>query len=452
MPIKNLTDRGLAFPQIGVIRKGSPKGENRPGQDLQYFRVEFDEAEVKARQSFDDTYSKSGGKPAAMRVVFPFNEIDRVWDAYLEAYSASRLIARSDGETILYWRDNGNTIVKNGLATVTQTVKIWRRTEGKNTEPLEVELVEGQPVPYIEDMVFHRTEKTLVTAKPVGRLRVVLPELKRLAYLTLTTTSMNDIIALGGPESGELGAIKEICRILNLPLAGVPLILRRKPRPISFTKDDGSQSRMTRWLVHIEADPEFVEKALASSRHLAMPVVQLLASGEDDAVISGVDEPEFDDELSAEVDGDVVTVDEVREPTAQEASASERLEQNVGRPYTPEQLKERIQLFANKNQRENKINATQPQRGLVAGVLEKCFAGDPDSDRIRHSVMKYLTGYDSVAAKDGMPGIYVNALLDWLNPIKDSGGAYEPDSLAVKEANAVWTQALRDAGQMEMAV
>ena len=42
MPIVGLTDRGMAFPQIGDIRKGEPKGENQPGKDLRWFRVEFD--------------------------------------------------------------------------------------------------------------------------------------------------------------------------------------------------------------------------------------------------------------------------------------------------------------------------------------------------------------------------------------------------------------------------
>jgi hypothetical protein len=311
-----MTDRGLAFPQIGVIRKGSPKGDDRPGKDLQYFRVEFDDAEERAKQLFEETYNKSGGKPAAMRVTFPFNEIERVWDAWLEAYTASRLIARSDGEHIVYWKEGKEMLVKNGLAISDRTVNIWRKTEGKNTEPLVITMIKDQPVPYIEHMVFQRTEKTLVEAKPVGRLRVVLPELKRLAYLALTTTSMNDIIALGGPDSGELGAIRELCRGLNLPLAGVPLILRRKPKQIAFTKADGAQSRMTRWLVHVEADPEFVERALASSRQLAMPVVRLLTGSEGEDIVAGVDEPEDEEDIPATIEADDTNVNqETGEPS-----------------------------------------------------------------------------------------------------------------------------------------
>lgn len=295
MAIKGMTDRGLAFPQIGTIRKGSPKQKIQKdgreyeiqGKDLKHFRVEFDEQEAQAQATFKELY---GAEPQALRCTFPFNEIDRVWDAYLEAYTASRLIARSDGEIILYWREGKEILVKNGKATADRTMNIWKKTEGKHTEPLVVTMKTDQPVPFVDGMVFHRTEKTIVEAKPVGRLRVTLYELKRLGYLLLSTTSVNDIIAIGGPDSGELGAIKVLCNQLGIPFAGVPLILRRKPKDISYTDQNGKQSRMKRWLLHIEADPEFVERALAKSRELAMPVVTLLSPTAES--IKGVNEPE----------------------------------------------------------------------------------------------------------------------------------------------------------------
>jgi hypothetical protein len=135
-----------------------------------------------------------------------------------------------------------------------------------------------------------------------------------------------------------------------------------------------------------------------------------------------------------------------------EAVASQPVTQTVTtRPYTPEILKVRIMEISREKQKQNKLNATQPQRNLVAAVMNDCFAGDPDHDNIRHSVMKYLTGYTSVkdtTAEPGMPGTFVLALLDWLKPEKDSGGAYSADKVAVQEAHAVWTEALKDEGQL----
>lgn len=107
------------------------------------------------------------------------------------------------------------------------------------------------------------------------------------------------------------------------------------------------------------------------------------------------------------------------------------------RPFSPEQLKTRLHELAREHQKKGKLAATQAQRGLVAAVLTECFAGNPIAEEIRHKVTKYLIDSESVGMKDGAPGIYVLALLDWLAPTKDTGGAYRADPVAAKEAQAV---------------
>lgn len=317
MTIKGLTDRGLGFPQIGVIRKGSPKQTIQrdgkdiqiQGKDLKYFRVEFDEEEKTAAETFKKIY---GEQPQQLRCTFPFNEIDRAWDAYLEAYTTGRLVARSDGETILWWKEGKEQYIKYGLAVADRTVNIWKKIEGNHTEPLVITMKAGQPVPFVDGMVFHRTEKTLTEARPVGRLRVTLYELKRLGYLLLPTTSINDIIALGGPDSGELGAIKMLCNQLSIPFAGVPLILHRKPKDIAYTDEKGKQGRTKRWLLHIEADPVFVERAFEKSRQLAMPAISLLSGSAES--IHGVNEPEeTEDDIPEEVIAEAEEIKETKE-------------------------------------------------------------------------------------------------------------------------------------------
>ena len=114
MPIKGITDREERFPEIGQIRKGAPKNDKGyVGKDLDYFRVEFDEQEKDAAKLFNSIY---GDKPQEIIVVLAFDEVDRVWDAYLEAYTAGRMVARSDGEKYLYLVDTktGAEVVKNG--------------------------------------------------------------------------------------------------------------------------------------------------------------------------------------------------------------------------------------------------------------------------------------------------------------------------------------------------
>ena len=114
------------------------------------------------------------------------------------------------------------------------------------------------------------------------------------------------------------------------------------------------------------------------------------------------------------------------------------------RPYSPEVLKESI---ARKIAKAGDVMVSDKQIGLLASMLEACFAGEEMSADIRHSVTAYLTGYKSI--KD-MPGAVVKVLLDWLDAKQNSSGEYMPNILAIKEANAVRVQSLKDAGQSEL--
>jgi hypothetical protein len=266
MPIKGLTDKQLAFPEIGQIRKGAKKEANRPGSDLTYFRVEFDEQEKKAADAFKLIYHE---KPAYIRIIFPFNEIERMWDAWYEAYTAGRMVARSDGEFITYQLDEkGDIVVHNGLD------------------------LNGARVPHPVNGIAGKDYKgNPVKFKATGRLKVIVPELSRAAYLTVMTTSLHDIANI----SAQLGAFKELN---NGQLAGIPFLLRRRPKSISTPSENGQRARRVKWLISIEADPEWVKAKLSEVKALAMPGFDeglLLPSGE---VEQGTEIEYDDDEVS----------------------------------------------------------------------------------------------------------------------------------------------------------
>ena len=275
MAIKGLTNRGLAFPEIGQIRKGSPKTEKAPGRDLAYFRVTFDEKETEAATQFEQVYGKT---PDEIRIVLPFNDLDRMWEAWLEAYTAGRLVARSDGEKFIYWVDTrtGETKVQNG---VPETPYKDRMEVGKE-----------------------RSGKSIV-CKPAGRLKVIIPELARAAYLTVLTTSLHDIANI----DSQLSAFKELN---NGQIAGIPLMLRRRPKKISCPGKDGNRVRMTKYMLSIEADPAWVKAKLMEVKRLALP-------GNGLALLPGQTEPHEEyietesqyideDEDEGEVTGEVV--------------------------------------------------------------------------------------------------------------------------------------------------
>lgn len=286
MSIKGLSDRGMSFPEIGQIRKGAPKTENAPGKDLQYFRVTFDEQEVKAAETFKSAY---GETPAEINILLFSDEIESSWQNWLEAYTAGRMVARSDGEKFIYLVDTntGEIIVKDG-----QPYKKY---------------VEGEPVGTYKS----NGKEEKIYCKPAGRLKVLIPELQRLVYLVVLTTSIHDIINI----SSQLQMLKEIN---HGRLAGIPMVLRRRPKKISTPKADGSRARYSKWMLSIEVDPEWVKAKLLEVKHLALPGngMDLLPAGDQiidvesrdvEADIPEVeDEPEEDIPSEPEMDGDQV--------------------------------------------------------------------------------------------------------------------------------------------------
>lgn len=289
MPIKGLTDRGLAFPEIGQIRKGAkkPTDGKRPGADLTYFRVEFDEQEKTAAADFLKVYKD---KPAQIRIFLPFNEIERMWDAWLEAYTAGRLVARSDGEWITYQLDNsGEVIVHNGLD------------------------ANGNRVPHpVNGIGGYDYKGEAVKFKPTGRLKVIVPELARAAYLTVMTTSTHDI----GNISSQLAAFKELN---GGQLAGIPFVLRRRPKAISTPSgENGQRARRVKWLISIEADPKWVRAKIGQISTLALP------ASIEDALLP--DTTQEDESAVTEWDDDEV-IDEAPEAVNQETGeAAEAIE------------------------------------------------------------------------------------------------------------------------------
>lgn len=403
MGIKGLTERKLAFPEIGQIRKGAPKGDNgQLGRDLTYFRVEFDEREDAAAQVFKKVY---GEQPQEINILFPFNDIDQVFSAYLEAYTAGRMVARSDGEKFIYLIDTktGEIKVKNGVpfTAYKDGQAVGSYTDGKGKE-----------------------QKIYCSA--VGRLKVVIPELQRLAYMTVMTSSKHDIANL----DAQMNALKQIN---NGQIAGIPMVLKRRPKKISTPKKDGSRARYTKWMLSIEADPNWVKAKLSEFKHLALPAngfPELQEEAIDVAFIEAGDIPGEDAEFDPPSDPEIDQEETNSDPEI--------------RPYPAEKVKARIEFFANDTFKGK--TASQAQKNLAIGMLEACFA-EGDTSMKRHEVCKYLTG---AASTKKISGPYILALLEWLKPEKDDGGAYQPSALSEKEAQNILRQFEEDAGQKEL--
>ncbi|MCJ7528833.1 MAG: hypothetical protein MUO37_12185 [Methyloceanibacter sp.] len=391
MPIRGLTDRQASFPEIGQVRKGAPKPEDgkKPGADLKWFRVEIDEAEPATAAAFVKYY---GDKPTEIDILLPFDSVAENFEAWREAYVAGGLIHRCDGE------------------------RVWYEIDPRTGERL---IVAGEP---------NKRCDGLMQCKPTGRLKVLVPQLQRLAYLTVMTTSIHDIMNL----SRQLEALLQI----NGKLAGVPLKLRRRPVLISTPSGpDGKRARREKWLLSIEADPSWVKAKLLAMKAAALPGNGL---GEELPTLEAPHDPE-DDEHGPEWTEGAFAAGETGA-----TRADPEPQNDAKRPYPPEVVRQKIDEKAAAHLGDP---ASDAQRNLVIGMLEACFAGDTASDKKRHTVLKYLFG---VTSSNDLTAPQVLALLDWLAPTRDSGGAYKPNVNAHREAAMIVVWAMKEAGQGEL--
>lgn len=254
MAIKGLTDNAAALPQIMTIRKGGPKTDpKKPGPDLQYFRA--DSVDVDAMAAFKAHY---GDQPKAISVLLPFERLEENFEAWQEEYVASGLKHRCDGETCVLW------LKKDG---------------SYSTDPV--------PCPG--------------GCKAAARLKVIIPELGRMAIAVVLTTSKHDIINI---HRNLLALQQGVGR-----LSGIRLWLRRVPVKITTPSAEG-RARREKWLIQIEPAKEWVAAYLATSEQRALNSAQgVLPTSQQLALNPApMEVDEEDDE-----DGDVLEAEPVEE-------------------------------------------------------------------------------------------------------------------------------------------
>jgi hypothetical protein len=133
------------------------------------------------------------------------------------------------------------------------------------------------------------------------------------------------------------------------------------------------------------------------------------------------------------------------EPDQMSIEEPDRLSNESKRPYHPEILRTYISELAAKAR-------TTPTDGgyasVLAQALETCLPGANAKEREqnRHTVQKWLTGYESMTE---MPPNVLRAMGRWLAPLRQDGRMAVSDVVA-EEARSVLRQALIDAGQMSL--
>lgn len=408
MAIKGMTGEREAFPELGQLRKGGKKQKRGDkeiwGKDLDHFRFTSDLPEVVAL--FAEVY---GAEPKMVNVVLPFAGVADNLDAWCEEYVAGGLIHRCDGETMV----------------------LWQRQDGSYS-------TERRPCPY------HAGEKQRTKArpgcKPTARLKVIVPELRRLAYVTVLTNSTHDIRNL----DAQLRALHR----LHGNVAGIPLQLRRVEKAISTPDGNGGRARRKKWLLSIEAAPRWVDRQLAASEQAALPQ---LTSGKEDEVEAEVEVLEEEEEEWFGDTGEALRQqypeDWPPEPPAEEEEEGELdkwfdAPAASGPPAGPtEEIRYRLRQAAGwvGGTRVQQEPASESQYKALGSLLSKAVHKDGmtavEKNDARHAVLLYVYGVDSGKA---LGRGEASALISWLKEedswdLQESAVAEVEEILATRE-------------------
>ena len=224
MPIKSLTTRQARFPLLGKIRKGGEKKENpkRPGtlisgDDLEYFRIDSDIQGI--NEKFTAIYGK---EPKQLDCLLPFPYTDQVFPCWMEEWGATGLVSRCDEERQVIYQQAGKMIATNPIP-----CKRQQNLDGS---------YQG------------------CKCKQVGRLQIVLPKLGELGYFEVETHSKWDIVGI----TEQLLAIETSAG----SLIGIPFLLERGSRELSYPLPDGKRGRKTFSLLSIRVHPNSASQVL----------------------------------------------------------------------------------------------------------------------------------------------------------------------------------------------
>lgn len=225
MPIIGMTDKNdvelfEALPRLGKLRKGGKKpiSGKAPGQDLDYFRVDFEPEYARLTTNFTDLY---GDEPTIFEDVFMAGEtVADAFPTWMEDYTATTLLHRCDGQNqVTHWQDGAYS---------------------------------HDTIPCV------RTLGQTCQCKQTGKLRIILRDLFEetgvFGWFEVVTHSKHDIIHLHsmlhwvGRRAGSL--------------ALVPFVLGRSPREITRPSGNGKRAKTTKSLLYLYVAPDYMQGVL----------------------------------------------------------------------------------------------------------------------------------------------------------------------------------------------
>lgn len=274
MPLYNVMARGMRLPRIGTIRKGmqvpvidkatgEPK-KNKDGETVMrpeekpwfVFHVDPTEQEsvfAKLREAYGTDQINS------LNVFLALPDANSNFSSWMEAYTANQMVARADERVVIYLFDtwSNEILIKDGVVTAHSSVANSPAGLLVANTPI------GSPLPYRPDMIVAQAKGSdkAITFKAVGRLNVVIKELRRLITFTVIT----------GGYWYDIPAIYSCVEILDAIAQAtgrgantIPLTLRRVPRERSFTNEKGEKVKRIYHDIELEIRADVTAGLLAS--------------------------------------------------------------------------------------------------------------------------------------------------------------------------------------------
>lgn len=230
----------IAFPVVANIRKGGPKGERRPGRDLeQKFRVVFEPGMEAYQKRFLEVYRTL--TPTMINAMLPFNDLSACYEISNEAYKAGMLVFKAVNGQILVHRDpeDGKYLVRDGQAQI----------EGATTE---YDPYDFRSLTYIGQ----DGRQVRLPIKTQTRVKLFIPEMEDFVWFQLKSNSYYDSLNI----ENNIAAVQMVANAATGGrVAGVRINVFRAQQSILWNSDNGPR-RIQKWLLNIKIDPSWVKK------------------------------------------------------------------------------------------------------------------------------------------------------------------------------------------------
>jgi len=184
--------------------------------------------------------------------------LPNVWDANYECYKQGGLIAKAgSNEHGLFW------IFYRDMNTMETLISDGRARTNMGQDILDTPIDLATPI-------YRNQNGDPFFLEPVGRLKVVIPELAHIAvgYFEFRPESPKDILNI----SAELGGWDAVAKSYGKTISGIPFILKRREEEVT-KRIKGKLTLGKSWVVHLDVQGEWGARALNLIEKMAEPEI-----------------------------------------------------------------------------------------------------------------------------------------------------------------------------------